>query len=357
MQLLIFYVLLALGVSFLCSVMEAVILSVTPSFVAAQQATGSRTGQRLKRLKDDIDRPLAAILSLNTIAHTMGAAGAGGQAAAIFGEAYIGVISAILTLLILILSEIVPKTLGALYWRQLTPTIVAFLVPVTWSMWPLVVLAQGITRLLSGGKRKTLTTREEIEALAELGVRHGVLEAEESRVLRNLFNFRSLYAEDIMTPRTVIFMLDETDKVKDVLEAHPELRFSRIPIYREQRDDVTGYVLKDELLRLAAEDQGEEPVGVLKRKILAVPEKTPLPLLFEQLLGHHEHIALVVNEEGGTAGIVTQEDVVETLLGMEIVDEADSVQDMRELARRQWLRRARRLRLVADESEEETRRR
>ncbi len=348
MALLIFYIALALGISFLCSIMEAVLLSVTPSYVAAREQEGSTVAVQLRRLKSDIDRPLAAILSLNTIAHTLGAAGAGAQAAAIYGEAYVGIISAILTLLILILSEIIPKTLGAIYWRQLTPVVTRLLIPLIWLLWPLVKLSQGITRLLSRGIDREAISREEITALAELGAQQGVFEAEESRILRNLFRFRSLRVKDVMTPRTVVFALPEHKTVGEVMREHNEFRFSRIPVYTQNRDNVTGYVLKDEILLKAAQEKDDLTLADLKREILVVPDALPLPELFERLLDALEHIALVVDEYGGMAGIVTMEDVVETLLGMEIVDEVDSVEDMQELARQQWLRRARRLGMIPE---------
>ena len=349
MALLIFYVLLALGVSFLCSIMEAVLLSVTPSYMAALDQEGQPAAGTLRDLKTDIDRPLAAILSLNTIAHTVGAAGAGAQAALVFGDAYVGVISAVLTLLILVISEIIPKTLGAVYWRKMAPAIGRILIPTIWHMWPLVKLSKGLTRLLSRKKRKVSVSREEFSALADLGHQEGVFEESESRILKNLLRFHSLRVRDIMTPRTVVFTLPETKTVGEVVQAYSEFRFSRIPIYREMRDNVTGYVLKDEVLLRAAQGQDDQPLSELSREMLVVPEALPLPELFERLLDRLEHIALVVDEYGGMAGVVSMEDVVETLLGMEIVDEVDSVKDMQEMARQQWIKRARRLGLIAED--------
>jgi CBS domain containing-hemolysin-like protein len=209
MGLLALYVALAIGVSFLCSMMEAVLLSVTPSYVAAMEREGSAVGQRLHQFKENIDRPLAAILSLNTIAHTVGAAGVGAQAAVVFGEAYTGIVAAVLTLLILILSEIIPKTVGAVYWRTLTPPVVRFLTGTIIAMWPLVKLSQGLTHLLSQDEDEAAFSREEFTAMAELGEEEGVFEEKESRILRNLFRFNSLRVKDVMTPRTVIFNLPE----------------------------------------------------------------------------------------------------------------------------------------------------
>lgn len=346
MGLLITYVLLALGFSFLCSIMEAVLLSVTPSFMEMEVKGGSKTARTLYELKQDIDRPLAAILSLNTVAHTVGAAGAGAQAVVVWGDAAVGIFSAVLTLLILILSEIIPKTLGALYWRQLSTAVVRVLVPTIWITWPLVKMSQGITRLLSRGGEAVSISREELTAMAELGEEQGVFEAGESRIIQNLFRFSSLRVKDIMTPRIVMFALPETRTVRDIVDEHKEFRFSRIPVYTETRDDVTGYVLTDEILLKAAQDAGDVPLSELKREILVVPDSLHLHELFERMLDGLEHIALVVDEYGGVEGVVSMEDVVETLLGLEIVDEADSAEDMQVLARRQWLARARRLGIV-----------
>ncbi|MFW5973668.1 MAG: hemolysin family protein [Bacteroidota bacterium] len=349
MTLLIVYIALALTASFLCSIMEAVLLSVTPSYVAVKEQQGHRVAPQLMRLKADIDRPLAAILSLNTIAHTVGAAGAGAQAAFLFGDAYIGLISALLTLAILVFSEIIPKTLGALYWRSMAPFMVRILIPTIWLMWPLVKLSQVVTRLLSRGKPEATVSREEMTALADLGHREGVFEEEESRILKNLFRFGGLRVRDIMTPRTVVTALPTTMTIREVIRKFREFRFSRIPIYGASRDDVAGYVLKDEILLKAAQDALDLRLEDLRRDMLVVPDVLRLPDLFERLLDSGEHIALVVDEYGGVEGIVTMEDVVETLLGLEIVDEVDSVMDMQAMARQQWYRRARRLGLITEE--------
>ncbi len=352
MALLIVYIAVALVVSFLCSIMEAVLLSVTPSYIAVKEQEGHKHADLLRKLKVDIDRPLAAILSLNTIAHTLGAAGAGAQAARIFGDAYIALISAILTLAILVFSEIIPKTLGAVYWRRLAPLVARALVPMVWSMWPLVKLSQGLTRILSRGKPETSVSREEMTALADLGHREGVFEADESRILKNLFRFGQLRVRDVMTPRIVVFSLPETKTVREVIDEHQQFQFSRIPIYGQSRDDVSGYVLKDEILLRAALEDLDVSLSELCRDMVVVPEGMRLSDLFERLLDRGEHIALVVDEYGGVEGIVSMEDVVETLLGLEIVDEVDSVEDMQALARRQWFRRAQRLGLITDELEE-----
>jgi len=302
-------------------------------------------------LKAQIDRPLAAILSLNTIANTMGAAAAGAQAAALFGSHVVGAFSAGMTLMILIFSEIIPKTVGAIFWRQLAPIVVRVLMPVMWVMWPLVRLAQSVTRLLTRHRSKISFSREEFSALAEIGHQEGVFHENESRILKNLFRFTSIRVKDIMTPRIVVFSLANAMTIDEVMESHEEFRFSRILVYRESRDVVAGYVLKDDLLLKAAQGRGDLTLEALTREIMVVPDALSISALLDRLLDRLDHIAMVVDEYGGFAGIVTMEDVVETLLGMEIVDEADTIQDLQEWARQQWTRRARRLGLLTEAGE------
>lgn len=351
MTLLLTYVAVALLVSFLCSLMEAVLLSMTPSYIAIREQEGHREARLMRDLKSRIDRPLAAILSLNTMAHTIGAAMAGAQAAIVFGDPYVGLFSAVLTILILVLTEIIPKTLGVVHWRRLAPLVVRMLVPAMWSMWPLVKLSQILTRIIARGAPETSVSREEISILADIGHREGVFEAEESRILKSLFRFGSLRARDVMTPRIVMFAFPSSMTVGEVLIEHGVIQFSRIPIYGRNRDDILGYVLKDDLLYKGAHDEVDLPLSELVREMLVVPDGTPLPELFERLLDSGEHIALVVDEYGGVEGLASMEDVVETLLGLEIVDEADNVEDMQALARRQWYRRARKLGLLTDDLE------
>lgn len=350
MILLLLYVSLALGVSFACSIMEAVLLSVTPGYVGALEKRGDPAGEHLREMKEEIERPLAAILTLNTIAHTVGAAGAGAQAAVVFGSAAVGIFSAVLTFLILIFSEIIPKTLGASYWRKLAPPVARLLPALVWLVWPLVILSLWLDRLLSPGKKGSGISRDEIAALAEEGRRSGVMKEAESRIIERLFLFGELRTHDVMTPRTVVFALPAEASLEDVLTEHDVLPFSRIPIYGDGPDDVLGYVLKDELLRRAASGEGALPLEELRRDFVVVPESLALPDLFERLVEEGELIALVVDEYGAVEGIVSMEDVIETILGREIVDEADSVEDMRELARKRWRRRAARMGIEVDTS-------
>jgi CBS domain containing-hemolysin-like protein len=352
MTLLLLYVALAVGVSFLCSIMEAVLLSITPSYVAALQDENAAAGARIQALKEDIDRPLAAILTLNTFAHTLGAAGAGAQATIVFGSAYIGAFSVVLTLVILVASEIIPKTLGALYWRQLASPVARLLKPTIWILYPLVVLSQALTKLLARGAKEAQVSRAELAALARLGVEEGVFEKQESRILQSLFRFNELTARDVMTPRTVMVAFPEDALLQEIADG--DIPFSRIPLFDRgrDRDHITGFVLKSDVLEALADDRHDVTAGELKRPILTVPDSLPLPRLFDRLLERQEHIAIVVGEYGGTAGLATVEDVVETLLGMEIVDEADTEHDMQAAARDQWRARAARLGLLDGEGDD-----
>lgn len=352
MGLLIFYLLLAIGVSFLCSLLEAVLLSVSHSYIAIMERKGSKTGKLLRSYKEDIDRPLSAILSLNTIAHTVGAAGVGAQAQIIFGDSYVAITSAILTLLILVLSEIIPKTIGATYWRKLAKFTAKTLRVLMFLLYPFVLMSQAITRLLSNEDEMPSFSREEFGALADLGVEEGIFEEEESRIFKNLIRFSSLRVKDIMTPRTVVVGFNQNFTVGEISDNVEQLHFSRIPVYGEARDEVTGYVLKNDLLLMMARGETETNLKEFKRDILIVPEMTPLQDFFERLMKKQEHIAMVVDEYGGFAGVVTMEDLVETLLGMEIIDEVDTIEDMQKMARKKWMERAQRLGIVPEDSEE-----
>ncbi len=350
MYLLIFYLLLALAVSFICSVLEAVLLSVSHSYIAIIERQGAKSGKLLRQYKEDVDRPLSAILSLNTIAHTVGAAGVGAQAQIVFGDAYVAITSAVLTLLILVLSEIIPKTIGATYWRKLAPASAKTLRILMFLMYPLVVMSQSITRWLAEDEKMPSFSREEFGAMADRGVEEGIFEEEESRIFKNLIRFNSLRVKDIMTPRTVVVGFDETLKIEDVSDNVEKLHFSRIPVYGNARDEVTGYVLKNDLLLMMARGESDKKLKELKRDILIIPEIMPLQDFFEELMKKQEHIAIVVDEYGGFAGVVTMEDLVETLLGMEIIDEVDTIEDMQKMARKKWMERAKRLGIVPEDA-------
>jgi len=346
MALLIFYLIMAIGVSFLCSILEAVLLSMNSSFISVLEKKNPRAGGILKKLKKDIDRPLSAILSLNTIAHTVGAAGVGAQAQVVYGNAYVGITSAVLTLAILILSEIIPKTLGATYWKEMAGFSAYATKGLIYLTYPLVLLSLGITKWLAKEDKGPTVSREEFSAMAELGFEEGVFEEGESKIFKNLIKFRSLKVRDVMTPRIVVIKFRQDMTIHEILERKEELHVSRIPIYGENEEDITGYILKNDLYYNLSEGNGDKTLKEIRRNVMIVPETASLKELFEKFLENQEHIAVVVDEYGGFSGVVTMEDAVETLLGMEIVDEIDTIEDMQKLARQKWRERAGRLGIV-----------
>lgn len=340
MTLLVFYLLLALGVSFFCSIAEAVLLSVRPSYVAALERQGKGGARTLKRLRDNLDRPLAAILTANTIAHTVGAAGVGAQAAIVFGNQYVGLASAILTLLILVLSEIIPKTLGATYWQGLAPTLGVLIDGLTRLLHPFVLLSERLTRVLSRSGVSAFTfSRDEMEAMAQIGAEEGTLAPKEHKIVANLMTLDELSVRDIMTPRPVIFSAPEGMTVGEFFAERADQPFSRIPVYDDGPESITGYVLKTDLLIAQAKDAFDTRLGELRRDFLVCPDVLTASDVFDRLMHEKSHIALVVDEYGTVQGLVTLEDVVETLLGLEITDELDKVEDMQRLARRRWRER------------------
>lgn len=340
MELLILFLLLAIGVSFMCSILEAVLLSISDSYVAMLAEDGKHYAQSIRDMKDDIDRPLATILSLNTIAHTVGAAGVGAQAQLLFGEASLTIVSAILTLLILLLSEIIPKTLGARYWRQLVYPTVRLLQILMILLTPLVWLCLKFTRLLGDSGHSMSFSREEFAAMASRGAEEGILEPDEAMTFKNLIFFETLTGRDVMTPRTVVFSLSGDMTVANAMPEVSRKHFSRIPIYGEHKEDLLGYVIKTDILTAAVQGEGERRLSDFKRDVLVTPATLSLKELFERMMKRHEHICILIDEYGGFSGLVTMEDIVETLLGQEIMDEVDTIRDMQILARRYWQQRA-----------------
>ena len=339
MTLLILFVFLAIGVSFLCSILEAVLLSITPSFVEAAEKDQPKLAQKLRALRADIERPLAAILSLNTIAHTVGATGAGAQAAVVFDDFGVGVFSAVLTLGILVLSEIVPKTLGATYWRGLAGFTVRVLPVLIVIQLPLVWMSQGLTKLLKSDGSESEISREEIAAMTSAGQREGVVEEDETRVVTNLFQLPQINAHEVMTPRTVIEHVPGETDLGTMLKGRESFPFSRLLVTGETIDEVNGFVLTRDLLVAALNGEKKKLISDFARNIPRVSEKTDLDSILDMLLDQDAHIALVEDDYGGTAGLITMEDVIETLLGSEIVDEHDEASDLRKVARQQALQR------------------
>ncbi len=333
MLLLFIFVFIAVGFSFLCSIAEAVLLSVSTSFVVHAEQEGKAYGSVLRVLKDDINSPLAVILTLNTIAHTIGAAGAGAQAVAVFGSLYLGVFSAILTFVILIFSEIIPKALGAHHWRRLAPATaysLSFLIRV---LYPFVWLSNKLTRGLANEPTLQGFSRQEFKAMAELGEQEGQLHKHESVVLKNLFLLRETQIRSAMTPRPVVFAIQEDLSVADVLDIQKRKMFSRIPVYAEP-ETITGFVLRDDLLVAQSKGNSAARIKEFRRELEAILDASSLLQAFEVFVSRGVHIMLVVNEYGDTQGIITLEDILESLLGLEIMDESDTVEDMQVLARR-----------------------
>jgi CBS domain containing-hemolysin-like protein len=353
MTLLIVYVAVALVFSFLCSIAEAVLLSTTTAHITLLEQEGRTAGPLLQELKSDINKPLAAILSLNTIAHTVGAAGAGAQAAIVFGSAWVGVASAILTLMILIFSEIIPKTLGATYWRSLAGITAHGLKFLIWLLYPFVLMSELLTKGLSRGHELEGFSREEFAAMADLGEKEGQLEERESRILKNMFVLHETKVTDVMTPRPVVFSLPELLTVSDYFDSHYDSRFSRIPVYSGDREQLTGFVLKDDLLLAQARNNTDNTLEHYRRELPALLDSTSLSDAFEEVLHQRAHIMMIVDEYGGMEGIITMEDILETLLGLEIMDESDKTPDMQQYARRLWRRRARDMGIdISNEGEE-----
>ncbi len=344
MGLLLIYLFIALFFSFLCSLLEASLLSITPSHANVIGKENPSLGKDLQHFKDNIDKPLAAILTLNTFAHTIGAAGVGAQAQAIWGEEYLTIISVVLTIIILILTEIIPKTLGANYWKSLTPFTVRTLKILIYSpLYPLILFSQFITKRLKRDKDMSVLSRADFTAMAEIGTKEGILHQDESRVINNVLRFNVILAGHIMTPRTVIKAAPEKQLIREFYDNSTNMRFSRILVFDNSVDQITGYVLKDEVLQRIIEGDGGLSLAEIKRPIHVVHENTPVPQLFTRLMEKKEHIALVVDEYGGTAGIVSMEDVIETLLGLEITDEFDAVEDLQKWAREKWEKRSKKL--------------
>ena len=360
MGLLIFYALISIFFSFLCSILEAVLLSITPTFVNVKKREGKTYALTLEELKQDVDKPLIAILTLNTVAHTVGAILVGVQAKVAYTEMYgtttrsiwgieftedlmVGVVSTLMTILILVASEIIPKTIGATYWRQLANftakalKAMVLVLKYTGLLWVL----QLFTKLVGGkGHHGSVLSREDFTAMTDMAHEEGVFQKSESTIIKNLLRFDQVLVKDIMTPRAVMKIASSDQTIQSFFEENPKLRFSRIPIFEEKVDNITGFVLKDNVYEEIIHKNGELPLVEIKRDILLTKRDTPIPKLFDTFVNKREHIALVMDEYGSVSGLVTMEDVIETLLGLEIMDESDNVADLQLLARKNWENRA-----------------
>lgn len=344
---LITYILLALVVSSICSVLEATLLSTPMSFINSLEQQGAKGADRLKTLKSDIDRPISAILIVNTVANTVGASLVGAEAARIFNSTGVGLVSGLFTFSILIFSEIIPKTIGSNNWRKLALPASSVIQGMIFLTYPLVLLLQRFTRLIADKNNQVSVSREDVVAMVSTGAEEGVLEKEENKMIQNLLKLDEITAHEIMTPSSVVTMAESTQTIRDFYKSDDFAKFSRIPIYEEENDDyVIGYVLKQEILEKLAQDKFNVKLKDLSRPILTFREDESVSTIWEQLLAKKEHISVIIDEYGSIRGIVTMEDVIETMLGFEIVDEKDEVVDMQELAKAQWEEQQKRQRTI-----------
>lgn len=351
---LLLFALVSIIFSFLCSIWEAVLLSITPTFVNTELNKGSSLGKALERFKEDIDRPLSAILTLNTIAHTVGAIGVGAMAATMFADkepifnilSYESLVAIVMTLAILFLSEIIPKTIGANNWKSLAPFTVKSLSILLKVLAPLIWISQWITKSFKKDKEKGVLTRTDFLALADVGKTSGALEENESSIITNLLGMDTLKVQDIMTPRTVMQIIDENTSLQNYYDNHQPMRFSRIPVFDKTPDSVTGLVLKDDILNAMLQGKQDEPLKTIKREIKMISQDKSLKEFFAYLTQENAHIAIVHDTYGSITGLVTMEDMMETILGLEIVDESDNVTDMQMLARKRWEERAKKLGII-----------
>lgn len=336
MGLLITYFCLSIGISFICSVMEAVMLSISMSFIETKEKEKPGSTKLLKKFKNNIDRPISAILSLNTVAHTIGAAGVGAEATKIWGNEVFGIVSAILTVSILVFSEIIPKVIGATYWKTLamfSTRVVQFMIYITY---PLVYISELITKLLFKKKPTLTTSREEISVMAEMGQKEGILKEKENNVIQNLINLNNADVKDAMTPRSVMVAADENLTLNEFVKIKKFNSFTRIPIYTDTLDDISGYILRPQVYEHIINGRGDMKLSKIRREFIVVYNNLPLSTLWERLLIRKEHIALVTDQYGGVDGLISMEDIIESILGLEIIDERDSFADMQQLARDKW---------------------
>ncbi len=348
MGILLAYLFLALIVSFLCSLTESVLLSTPQTYLTTIKEKESWANSFLE-LKSNIDKPLSAILSLNTIAHTIGAAGVGAQAVKIWGDASLGLVSVILTILILVITEIIPKTMGARYWRTLSKVTYHIINIMLFFTYPLVIFSTKIMDIISKEKKEDTTSREEIAALANIGADEGVFSEKENKIIQNILKLQKIKVTQIMTPRVVVTSVDENISLNEFKNQSKYLNFSRIPTFSIQNEKITGYILLQDILEeLSKKEKINSFLKDFKREVLKIPNNVTLLNLWDQLVENKEHIAIVLDEYGGLDGVVTMEDVVETLLGLEITDENDEVVDMQKYAKERWKKRQKKENILSE---------
>ncbi|MDA7818064.1 CNNM domain-containing protein [Sulfurimonas sp.] len=334
MDLLLLYFFLAVGISFICSVLEAVLLSINMSYISLLEKEKPKIGKLLKIQKNEISKSIASILILNTIAHTLGAAAVGAQAAKLFGNDAVVIISMIMTFAILFLSEIIPKTIGAIYWKQLAPISAQAIRVFIWITYPIILTTLFVTNKISKGNKDMHSfTKEELLESMLISEDEGVIDEKESDVIENILNLDNIKVGEVLTPRSVVFALDETMTIKEVIETKEAIfKFSRIPVYKDSIEDVTGIVLTKKIFKQALQDDSVT-LKSIKKDIFSINENIPVSKALDLLISKKDHMFLVMDNYDQTEGIVTLEDCVETILGIEIIDESDTTADMRELAK------------------------
>lgn len=330
----------AMGISFLCSLLESVLMSTPLSFINMKEEEGDKNAAIFLKLKQNIDRPIAAILSLNTIANTIGAAGVGQQSSIVFGSEWFGAVSAVTTILILVFSEIIPKTIGTSYWKKLLP-LARVIQALIYIMYPLVVLIRYLSRLFSPKNAEASVSREEVSAMANMGEEEGVFDESENQVIQNIIRLENIKAYDVMTPRAVAAIADEAMTMKEFYKSEELSHYSRIPVYVDSPEYITGYVMRYDVLENLADDKFDMTIGKIKRNIQMFNEETSVSDIWEALLKKRSQIGLIIDEYGSFQGIITLEDIIETIMGMEIIDENDEYTDMQQLARERWEKRKR----------------
>ncbi len=336
---LVVFLLGAMSISFLCSVLEAVLMSTPISYITMREEEGYAPAKKMKNFKQNSSRPIAAILSLNTIANTVGAAGVGRQATLVFGSEWFGLVSAMTTILILVFSEIVPKTIGTHGWRSLmgfATSVISVLIVI---MFPIVWLIEKIQNLIAPKDNETAVSRDEVSAMANVAEEAGDLEEDENEIIQNVINLDEIKAYDVMTPRVVCAIAPESMTLRDFFKDKRFKSHSRIPVYSDNDEYITGYILRMDVLQLVAEDKFDKTLTEIRRDIASFNEDTPMDKVWDEMLEHDEQISIVIDEYGSFQGILTLEDVIETIMGSEIVDERDSVRDMQQLALAQWKKR------------------
>ncbi|MDY6372647.1 MAG: CNNM domain-containing protein [Bacteroidales bacterium] len=347
MTLLLVFLLGAMFVSFLCSILESVLMSTPLSYITMREDEGYKAATLFKKYKQDNAQAIAAILSLNTIAHTIGAAGVGMQATEVFGSEWFGVVSVVTTILILVFTEIIPKTIGTSQWRRLMGFTALTIRVLIFILYPVVILVQWFTRLIAPhDDDETAVSREEVAAMADMGEDEGVIDSDENKIIQNVIKLSSIKAYDVMTPRVVAATAPESMTLRDFYRQAEYSHFSRIPVYADEEDFITGYVLRSEALEELAEDHFATTLGQIKRTIPLFNEEMSVAEIWDNLLRHKEQIAGIIDEFGAFQGIITLEDIIETIFGLEIIDESDQVADMQQYARERWQQRQRRFKEI-----------